>query len=135
MTQQLVTPSANHPIQVTLAILDSARPPTVADLAVVVLTKSARLKRALRHLAAVWGGAALAIAVPLLHFILVPLLFLAGPVVAVRAFRARVRADAKTSIGCPKCAALVSLESPRYGWPLRFDCRECGVGFTASPRS
>jgi len=130
-----VVPSRAQSTPVTLTILDSARPPTLADVDVTVLTRPERLKRALARLGAVWGAAIFAIAIPILHFILVPGLLLLGPVVAVLAFRARVRADANTGIGCPKCGSPVSAVGGTYGWPLRLACGECGIRFTASPRS
>lgn len=138
MTRPLVQPaipSRTQSTPVTLTILDSARPPTLADVDVVVLTRPERMKRAVARLGAVWGAAILSVAIPILHFVLVPGLLLLGPVVAVLAFRARVRADVHSGIDCPKCGSRVSATNATYGWPLRLACVECGSRLTANPRS
>lgn len=66
-----------------------------------------RTSRAVRALATCWGLAVLAVFLPVLHFVLVPSLLVAGPVVALSRLRERctVRGASGT---CPACGAAQS---------------------------
>ncbi len=71
-----------------------------------------RLRRALLRLVLLWGLARVSLFIPLAHFVLVPGFLIAGPVVAVLAYRssqARDRADGK----CPQCGEeiIIKLEA------------------------
>jgi hypothetical protein len=99
-----------------------ARPATVE---VIRYDRRQRVIRALKALGACWGPAALAVLIPVLHFLLVPALFLAGPFFAWR----RLHEEATvTSIRgtCPACAQAFENTS-RDAWKpvMRFDCPHC----------
>ncbi|MBK7367752.1 MAG: hypothetical protein KAY61_03465 [Candidatus Eisenbacteria bacterium] len=85
-----------------------------------------RTSRAVRALATCWGLAVLAVFLPVLHFVLVPSLLVAGPVVALSRLRERctVRGASGT---CPACGAAQSFAvsgALRESTPVR--CDACG---------
>lgn len=132
MTQALLTNSPT-PAPTTITIIETAQAAPV-DLDVAFLTTRQRLKRALSTLGYVWFAALLAVTVPVLHLVLVPVFLLAGPIAAVFSFRTRVRLDPGTRVPCPKCASMFAVESEHYGWPLRLRCRRCFAALSATPR-
>ena len=80
-----------------------------ARLLIVRRDGPARLRRALQALAITWGCAILAVFLPVLHFVLVPLLLLGGPLIALQKWGEHVsllRAEG----ACPACAAAQSHE-------------------------
>ncbi len=83
-------------------------PPTVAALSVRRRDKAQRTARALKTLGACWGLAVLAVLVPVLHFVLVPGLLIAGPVMALARLRERVTV-LEVSGPCPGCGAPMKL--------------------------
>lgn len=67
-----------------------------------------RMKRALLRLAACWAAAGVTLFIPLAHFVLVPGFLIAGPVIALGAYRmewARNHASGR----CPVCQADITL--------------------------
>jgi len=67
-----------------------------------------RLRRAGLRLAACWAAAGVTLFIPLAHFVLVPSFLIAGPVLAVGAYRMeRVRNHAGGR--CPVCKAEITL--------------------------
>ncbi len=69
---------------------------------------SERLVRAGKVLALCWGLAVAAVFIPIVHFVLVPLFLIAGPVMAYQKYRVTIlalRADGC----CPECQQQVSI--------------------------
>jgi hypothetical protein len=84
-----------------------------------------RLVRAVLALGACWGLAVLAVLIPVLHFLLVPALFLAGPFFAYR--RLHEEATVTRIRGtCPACGQPIE-HAGREAWKplLRLDCPHC----------
>jgi hypothetical protein len=73
-------------------------------MTVVELSPTARLLRAARGLAAGWGLAAIAVFLPILHFVLVPTLVVGGIVAAIALGR-QSRRIADLRGPCPRCGA------------------------------
>lgn len=121
-----------HPVPVALQIRDSARAPTPATLKVEVLSPGARLQRVGVRLGVAWGLAVFSVLIPLLHFVLVPGFFLAGPALAFLAGRATVRV-LSPSVTCPKCGQRAPIEPNTTGWPAGLRCIACGTTFSAVP--
>lgn len=121
-----------EPVAVSLQIRDSSRAPTPATLEVEVLSPGARLQRAGVRLLVAWGLALFSVFIPLLHFVLVPGFFLAGPVLAFLAGRATVRV-VSVSVACPKCTQGAPIEPHTTGWPAGLRCVACGTTFCAVP--
>jgi hypothetical protein len=76
--------------------------PTPVTVTLLPLSAGRRLARALAVLAACWVAAALAVFIPVAHFLLVPALALAGPIGAVIRFRERQRV-LRVHGTCPRC--------------------------------
>jgi len=80
------------------------RPETDAALTVLRHDRAARMRRSLQALGACWGCAIIAVFLPVLHFVLVPLLLLAGPLMSLQKFREHVTL-VRAEGACPACAA------------------------------
>ena len=85
-----------------------------------------RTRRALLTWLAAWGLGIVAVFVPVLHFVLVPLLVLGGPILALQRLGERVSVLEVTG-ACPGCGApqrqpLHAGAQPR----LEFRCDACG---------
>jgi hypothetical protein len=91
-----------RPVEVPATLTASGAAPTRANVTVVPLSPGGRLARALGVLAACWGAAAVAVFVPVAHFVLVPALTIAGPVWAVFRYRERQRLVRVHGV-CPRC--------------------------------
>jgi len=85
-----------------------------------------RRKRAVMIWAILWALALVSVLIPLVHFVLVPALLVAGPVAAY--FRYRVEAVVETAVGeCPLCHQSITLpldfstELPHWD-----NCPQCG---------
>ncbi len=122
----------NQTVEVVLQIRDSQREPVKATLEVEHIAPGQRAGRAALRLVILWALAVGAILIPLLHFVLVPGLFILGPILAWLAFRATVKVRS-TSITCPKCQATSTIESGLTGWPVTLRCSSCSTTFFAKP--
>ncbi len=71
-------------------------------------TSGERLVRAGKILGLCWVLAVIAVFIPVLHFILVPLLLIAGPVMAYLKYRVTELAEKADGV-CPECQAEVSI--------------------------
>lgn len=115
-----------------LAVIDSVREPRDVELRVEALPRKERLKAALQRLGIAWGAAVVGALVPLLHFVLVPGLLLAGPIFALLSLRRSVRLVAGQVVPCTKCSAPIVIEGEHLGWPARLDCPGCGAALSAT---
>lgn len=103
-------------------------PDTHATLHERVWTRAQRLQRSAKALGLTWAAAVAAVFLPVLHFVLVPALLIAGPVAAYARYR-----EERTLLGyegvCPACGA--ALEE-RRALPSREEvalrCDACGRG-------
>jgi DNA-directed RNA polymerase subunit RPC12/RpoP len=77
------------------------------------------------------GVGAVVTVLPLLHLCGVAFLVVAAPVATWLGWRASIVTSEQQYVACPRCTAAVLVEAGRRGWPLRFQCQNCGVGFTA----
>ena len=91
--------------------------------------KKERTSRAIRTLGACWAGAIVAIIFPIIHFVLVPGLFIGGIVAAFVI-------SSKTSIVlggegfCPTCGKPLQIVRTADVWPLSDMCSECQMMVT-----
>lgn len=114
-----------------LSIRDSSREPTSALLEIEPLSPQSRLGRGVVRLVVCWGLAVACILVPLLHFVLVPGFFIAGPVLAWLAARDTVVVKS-ARITCPKCGKETGIEPGTTGWPVPLRCSLCSTTFSAT---
>jgi len=78
---------------------------SAAAVSVVEHGSRDRALRAVKGWAGCWGAAVAAVFLPVLHFVLVPSLLLAGPLVALARWRERVTILAADGT-CPACGAM-----------------------------
>ncbi|HTG50104.1 MAG TPA: hypothetical protein VL915_06380 [Gemmatimonadales bacterium] len=109
-------------------------PPTAAMLVIERLTPGRRLGRA----AAVFGlglaAAAIALPIPIVHFVLVPGSFLAGLILAgVRLSQREIVLSAEGA--CPFCGTRqrLGLAGRKYRLPRRVHCSSCGQELDLDP--
>ena len=102
------------------------RPSAPAVARVLARSPRERTLRALRGLAACWGLAVAAVFIPLLHFVLVPALLVAGPLLAMTLHRERATVmDARGR--CPACDCEQTVALSRPAKPkIEFRCEACG---------
>ncbi len=82
--------------------------------------------RALKIGAAFWGGAVVSVLVPVLHFVLVPGLFISGPIMAWIQYKQENQIhDAK--ITCPECKKDIEIKKISGNWPLKSVCPHCSA--------
>jgi hypothetical protein len=86
--------------------------------------KKERTKRALKFWLYAWAAAILSIAIPVMHFFLVPTLLLVGPAGAWV-----VSTQGSAILGgesvCPDCGAFLPLSPASDDWPLKDLCAQC----------
>ena len=86
--------------------------------------KREALVRAFKFGGMCWAFAVAAVFVPILHFVLVPGLLLAGPLVAF--FMSRQRSVVLGGEGiCPDCTAALPIARSSYKFPLTDLCTSC----------
>jgi hypothetical protein len=102
------------------------KPPTPARATILARGPRERTLRALRALGACWGLAIVAVFIPVLHFVLVPSLLLAGPLIASSLNQERVTViEARGA--CPACAHEQTVALGRGARPrIDFRCEKCG---------
>lgn len=94
------------------------------SLELELYSKSERTKVAMKRLVICWGASLLAIVVPIAHFLLVPGLFVAGPIAFYLGIR-RTERLLTQSVLCPKCKTPVELESSKLKLPMQILCKPC----------
>jgi RNA polymerase subunit RPABC4/transcription elongation factor Spt4 len=99
--------------------------PSTANVEVLRLDGADRLRRGAGHLAMCWGAAIVSVFIPVAHLFLVPGLFIAGLVLAVR--DAIAKEVVKHANGtCPDCGSEQRLElTGRWRGTAEIACRQC----------
>jgi hypothetical protein len=101
------------------------QPARPAAVSLVRYDRNQRMTRALLALLACWGLAAVTILIPVLHLVLVPAFFLAGPFFAWR----RLHEEATVTLirgACPACGQPIEHRGSEPWKPLlRLDCEHC----------
>lgn len=83
-----------------------------------------RTRRALKTLGFLWAAALGSVLIPLAHFVLVPGLFLAGPIAAYWIYQ-NERMIVGGSASCPNCGKPFAIARSKVRWPLNDLCAEC----------
>ena len=86
-----------------------------------------RTMRAAKVWVICWGMAIVAVLIPFLHFFLVPVLVIAGPIAAWR-ISARSNAILGGETHCPECGQFTPI-IPAYRLPISDLCGKCQAGF------
>lgn len=88
-----------------------------------------RMKRALKTLGICWGLMIATIFVPVLHFILVPAFFLAGPIASYILYQQTSAIKGGVS-KCPDCGSELPIAASADRWPLNDICTQCRAAVT-----
>ncbi len=86
--------------------------------------KRERTVRALKTWGILWAVMVPAIFIPVLHFLLVPLLFFGGPLAAIYLYRQENQIQ-KGELPCPACNNPIQISSGPVSWPLHTRCGSC----------
>lgn len=92
-------------------------------------TQSERMKRGLKMFGIFFGVACLTVFVPILHFILPPLLLITGSVLAFNEYKATGEMEGG-EITCPNCKLQMKLPRDSEDWPRHQRCEGCSFGLT-----
>lgn len=80
-----------------------------------------------------WFAAVLFVAIPVMHFVLVPLGLIAGVAAFIYKLTRHER-KSETNIKCPSCKAALKLKAGAFNWPIKENCGECRVGLLIEAR-
>jgi hypothetical protein len=122
-----------QPTLVRIGVMDSRKPQAIITLAARHLRLVERFRRAAWRLLVVSGVglvvgnvAVLIFPLPHVHFCLVPISLIIGPIAGVVAWRDRALL-ASTDVHCPRCSELARVPPGLAGWPARFNCMHCSA--------
>lgn len=120
-----------HPITITA---DRDGKTSHGEIRIQSWDKRERTIRALKTWALCWCGAVLSVILPLVHFILVPGLFVAGPLLAYWiSGQESVILDGTAS--CPSCGKELRIARAKYRMPASELCTQCQSSLKISPRN
>jgi hypothetical protein len=115
----MMTRGTGQPVALT-----AANKRCIGEVRVEHWGNSARLIRAAKSWAVLWGLAVVSILIPVAHFLLVPGFLVAGPINAV--LRYRQKSGVLTGEGpCPSCGAPFTVEARADSWPFYEPCQAC----------
>ncbi len=103
----------------------------IGEVRIKTFNQKERIVRGLKFLGIFWGSAIFAVFIPMLHFILVPLLFLVGIIVAVFVSQTKSVVLGGES-ACPKCESFLPIVRSSDQWPLSDLCSHCRTTVTIS---
>ena len=117
-------------ITVPARIEYTGKPASDAEADLIRRAPSERMRRATLGWGACWGLAIVAVFIPLLHFILVPALLIAGPLVARSRWNEKATVLGARGV-CPGCGKpqSIALKQPA-GEAMPWRCPECGRPLT-----
>ena len=95
-------------------------------------SKRERISRAFKFGGACWIGALLSIALPIVHFLLVPGLIVAGPVVYYFVIRRKSVIVGGEGL-CPHCGAVHPISRAPHHFPLPEICANCRSSLSLEP--
>jgi hypothetical protein len=111
-------------IQQSITLADVGGAKTAGGLTIARLSRRDRLLRALQCGGGCWLAAVGAVFLPIAHFVLVPALLLAGPIVGAWQWSREERVVVGQGT-CPYCEADVPIQSGALQWPLTETCPAC----------
>jgi hypothetical protein len=97
---------------------------TTGTVELRIWDKKERTMRALKALGMTWGAAAVCVIFPIIHFVLVPVLILAGPIIfSIVVGQEQVILGGKGQ--CPKCKQEFEIARSSVKWPMTDICNHC----------
>jgi hypothetical protein len=92
------------------------------------------LFRVLKTLGLLWGIAVFCVFLPVVHFVLVPLFLILGPIFALRARKYKFELLGG-EVACPQCSQILKLPKSAILWPHTEICQNCAFHIRLSPLS
>lgn len=123
---QMMQEGTGYPVKVI-----SSDQEKIGEVRIKTFNQKERIVRGLKFLGIFWGSAILAVFIPMLHFILVPLLFLVGIIVAAFVSQTKSVVLGGESV-CPKCESFLPIVRSSDQWPLSDLCSHCRTTVTIS---
>lgn len=117
---------------IPVVVKDLGGSSVAAQVPVRAYTGGERLLRSAKILALFWGISLLTVLIPVAHFVLVPLFFLLGPIVAMMVYKKTVSLTGG-DVTCPNCHQVFSLNAGPILWPLRRNCEHCRYQLVIEP--
>lgn len=122
--------TSDSTVLVSARLVYPGKPDTTARVELIPRPRPQRVARTLIGLGQCWGLAIVAVFLPVLHFILVPALLLAGPFVARARWMEHATARRLTGV-CPGCTKPIEYPLRQSARPeIPFRCPECGRPLT-----
>lgn len=118
--QEMMKQGQGVPVQVT----GSSGKVAAGEVRVKYWSMKERQLRALRFLGIFWGLSLASVLIPLAHFVLVPSLFLAGPIVAWVIYQQESAILGGEST-CPECGKFLPIARKPNRWPFSDLCTKC----------
>lgn len=110
---------------ITVSVKADARPPREGRYEFVSFNHGDRVRRAISGWAGCWVVGAIALPIPIVHFIVVPAMAILGPVLGFIRFRAD-RASRSVDVKCPVCNQDVAIRLDAGDRvPLYTYCPQC----------
>lgn len=103
------------------------------DYEVHPLTLKQRLLRSFKIAGMFFMGAVLAVPVPVVHLIMVPLCLFLALLSGIWKLRQKIEVNAP-DLKCPHCGTLQALVGALVKWPYRGYCSECRSQFIVRPK-
>ncbi len=123
---QMMQEGTGYPVKVIFSDKEK-----IGEVRIKSFNQKERIIRGLKFLGIFWGSAILAVFIPMLHFILVPLLFLVGIIIAAFVSQTKSVVLGGESV-CPKCESFLPIVRSSDQWPLTDLCSNCRSTVTIS---
>lgn len=111
-------------IQRSVSVVGSSGKSVSGKVIIKEWTEAEKLRRGLKALGVCWGAMLVAVLIPVLHFLLVPLFLISGPIVALWFYQQK-----STILGgkseCPDCGKELNIIKTSEKWPLKDVCSAC----------
>ena len=95
-------------VEHTVRVSDDQDHHTTGTLYLTTYNPADRMNRALKALGICWLGAGISVFIVIAHWVLVPGLLIAGPIVAMKKYK-QTEAKEKVATKCPRCSEQVDV--------------------------
>ena len=121
---QQVESWSQHGQKVAVKIVGNSGNTAQGSVYICNWSKADRVRRASMWCGIFWVVALFCVLIPILHFILVPLFLILGPVMAFRVYKQKSVILGGQGL-CPRCEKELPIEKSQEVWPLSDLCTHC----------
>lgn len=105
-------------------VIDANGKTSSGKIRIQYYNREQRIARALKVWGICWGAALVAVFFPIVHFVLVPVLFLTGLIAPIFIYTRESKVLGGEGL-CPECRSPLPLEGGSNEWPLSDLCSAC----------